>query len=150
MRYVGQSWELVVPVASGVDSMRDVERAFPAAHSKRYGHGTDAPAEVVTVRVTATQCTAKPDLRAAAHDGADSAVPAAAPARARPVFFGGAWRDTAVLARPALAAGACVPGPALVEEMGAVTVVPPGWRLEVGAVGELHLRCGRPLTRSPP
>ena len=142
MRYVGQSWELVVPVASGVDSMRDVERAFHAAHSKRYGHGADAPAEVVTVRVTATQRTAKPDLRVAARDRADSAAPA------RPVFFDGAWRDTAALARPALAAGADVPGPALVEEMGAVTVAPPGWRLEVGAIGELHLRRERrPLTR---
>ena len=30
-------------------------------------------------------------------------------------------------------------GPAIVEEMGAVTVVPPGWRLEVGRLGELHL-----------
>jgi N-methylhydantoinase A len=30
-------------------------------------------------------------------------------------------------------------GPAIVEEMGAVTVVPPGWRAELGRVGELHL-----------
>ena len=27
----------------------------------------------------------------------------------------------------------------IVEEMGAVTVVPPGWRLEVGRLGELNL-----------
>ena len=134
MRYVGQSWELVVSIGPEVDSMRDAELAFHAAHAKRYGHGADAPAEVVTVRVTAIARTAKPALPSPAHDGAESDV------RTRPVHFDGAWSDTAVLARPALAAGAAVEGPALVEEMGSVTVVPPGWRLEVGAIGEFHLR----------
>ena len=134
MRYVGQSWELVVPIACDVDSMRGAELAFHAAHAKRYGHGADAPAEMVTVRVTAAARTTKPVLRSPAHDGADDG------ARTRPVFFSGAWSDTAVLARSALAAGAAVEGPALVEEMGSVTVMPPGWRLEIGAIGELHLR----------
>ena len=134
MRYVGQSWELVVSIASEVDSMRAAELAFHAAHAKRYGHGPDAPAEVVTVRVTAVARTAKPALPRPAHDIADAGI------RTRPVHFDGAWSDTAVLARPALAAGAAVSGPALVEEMGSVTVVPPDWRLEVGAIGEFHLR----------
>ena len=134
MRYVGQSWELVVPIAREVDSMREAELAFRAAHAKRYGHGADAPAEVVTVRVTAAARTTKPALRSPAHAGAGSG------ARTRAVFFDGAWSDTVVLARPALAAGSVVEGPALVEEMGSVTVVPPGWRLEVGAIGEFHLR----------
>ncbi len=164
MRYVGQSWELGVPIAPGTDSMRAAELAFHAAHAKRYGHGADAPAEVVTIRVTATAPTVKPALRGPAGvgggdgarvgvgDGAagggasagngdedrDGAQPGAG-ARTRPVFFGGTWWDTAVLARAALAAGAVVEGPALVEEMGSVTVAPPGWRLEVGTVGELHL-----------
>ena len=139
MRYVGQSWELVVPIAPEVDSMRDAELAFHATHGKRYGHGADAPAEVVTVRVTATARTAKPDLRTPAPDGADTDH------RTRQVFFEGEWSDTAVLARRALADGAAVEGPALIEEMGSVTVLPPGWRLEVGAVGEFHLRRKRSL-----
>ena len=134
MRYVGQSWELVVSIGPEVDSMRDAELAFHAAHAKRYGHGADAPAEVVTVRVTAIARTAKPALPSPAHDGADAGI------RTRPVYFDGAWSDTAVLARPEVGAGAAVDGPALVEEMGSVTVVPPGWRLVVGAIGEFHLR----------
>ena len=137
MRYVGQSWELVVPVAPEVGSMRDAELAFHAAHAKRYGHGADAPAEIVTVRVTATSRTAKPALRGPAHDGRDCE------AATRPVFFDGAWCDTRVVLRTSLTAGAGVEGPALVEEMGAVTVVPPGWRMEVGADDEFHLRRDR-------
>ena len=134
MRYVGQSWELVVSIGPGVNSMRDAELAFHAAHAKRYGHGADAPAEVVTVRVTAIARTAKPALPSPAHNGAGAGI------RTRPVYFDGAWSDTVVLARPQLTAGAAAEGPALVEEMGSVTVVPPGWRLEVGAIGEFHLR----------
>ena len=134
MRYVGQSWELVVSIGTGMDSMRDAELAFHAAHAKRYGHGADAPAEVVTVRVTAIARTAKPALPSPARDGADDGI------RTRPVYFDGAWSDTAVLARPELTAGAALDGPALVEEMGSVTVVPPGWRLGVGAIGEFHLQ----------
>ena len=134
MRYVGQSWELVVPIAPDVDSIREAELVFHAAHAKRYGHGADAPAEVVTVRVIATAATAKPALRSPAHDGAD------ADTQTRPVFFDGAWSDTAVITRSALAAGFGIRGPALVEEMGSVTVIPPGWRIEVGTIGEFHLR----------
>ena len=44
-----------------------------------------------------------------------------------------------VYLRDKLPRAARLPGPAIVEEMGAVTVVPPGWRLEVGRLGELHL-----------
>ena len=143
MRYVGQSWELVVSIASEVDSMRAAELAFHAAHAKRYGHGADAPAEVVTVRVTAIARTAKPALPGPAPGSAEAGT------RTRPVYFDGAWSDTAVLARPEIAAGAAVEGPALVEEMGSVTVIPPGWRLEVGAIGEFHLRRERDLESTP-
>ena len=137
MRYVGQSWELVVSIAPEVDSMRQAEGTFHAAHAKRYGHAADAPAEVVTVRVTAVARTAKPTRQCPAPGGTDTRI------RTRRVFFDGAWSDTAVLARPELAAGATVEGPALVEEMGSVTVVPPGWRLGVGAIGEFRLRRAR-------
>ena len=143
MRYVGQSWELVVSIGQEVGSMRDAELAFHAAHAKRYGHGADAPAEVVTVRVTAIARTGKPTLPGPGPCGDEVVI------RTRPAFFEGAWSDTALLARPALAAGAAVKGPALVEEMGSVTVVPPGWRLEIGAIGEFHLRRERDPESTP-
>jgi N-methylhydantoinase A len=39
-----------------------------------------------------------------------------------------------------LARGVEVSGPAIVEEMGATTVIPPGWTAIVGEWGELLLR----------
>ena len=47
------------------------------------------------------------------------------------MFFGGRFLDTPVLARSRLPAGAPQAGPAIVEEEGATTVAPPGWRLRV-------------------
>ena len=96
-------------------------------------NGADTPAEIITVRVTTTSRTAKPALRGPAHDGRGCE------AATRPVFFDGAWRDTSVVLRTPLTAGVGVEGPALVEEMESVTVVPPSRRMEVGADGEFHL-----------
>jgi N-methylhydantoinase A/oxoprolinase/acetone carboxylase beta subunit len=44
-----------------------------------------------------------------------------------------------VYARERLPRGARLQGPAIVEEMGALTVLPQGWRLQVGRLGELML-----------
>ena len=57
----------------------------------------------------------------------------------RPACFSGKIGNVPVYLRDKLPRAARLPGPAIVEEMGAVTVVPPGWRLEVGRLGELHL-----------
>ena len=51
------------------------------------------------------------------------------------------WKgpDTPVYARELLPAATTVQGPAIIEEMGSVTVVPPQWSFEVGSIGELLL-----------
>ena len=133
MRYIGQSWELEVALDDGVDSMQAVDFAFQRAHAKRYGHSADDPAEVVTVRVTAIGGMDKPVFESPQARQSTGA-------RCRVVRFDGEPRSTAVFGRDALAPGEKFEGPALVEEMGSITVVPPHWHLEVGALGELHLR----------
>ena len=55
-----------------------------------------------------------------------------------------AWRQTALHQREALAVGAVVPGPAVIAERNATTVVEPGWQAQVGADGALTLRRVRP------
>jgi N-methylhydantoinase A len=44
-----------------------------------------------------------------------------------------------VYERERLPGGVAVDGPAVVEEMGATTVIPPGWTGTVGVWGELTL-----------
>ena len=58
------------------------------------------------------------------------------------VFFGGWLFDTPVLERGRLPAGASHVGPAIVEEEGATTVVPPEWRFRVLDSGDLLMERG--------
>jgi len=47
---------------------------------------------------------------------------------------------TAIYDREALRAGHSLAGPAIVVQLDATTVVPPGWAGEVAAAGHIHLR----------
>ena len=135
MRYVGQSWELLVRVPAGVDSMAGLEAAFRAAHERRYGHASDGAAEIVNFRLTAVGAVPKPSPVPYAVAGAL----AEARRTERPVRFGGEPVRVPVYARERLPGGVAVPGPAVVEEMGATTVIPPGWTGAVGTWGEITL-----------
>jgi N-methylhydantoinase A len=135
MRYVGQSWELVVRWPAEAGSMASLEAAFHAAHERRYGHASGGPAEIVTLRLAAVGAVRKPAPRPWTAMGS----PEAARRGERRAWFDGAVAPVPVLDRARLPAGAAVAGPAIVEEMGATTVVPPGWGATVGAWGELVL-----------
>jgi N-methylhydantoinase A len=135
MRYVGQSWELLVPVPASLGAMVDLEAAFHQAHERRYGHASHGAAEIVNFRLTATGAVPKP----APARWARSGTLAAALRTERSVQFGGMAIRVPVYARERLPGGAAVDGPALVEEMGATTVIPPGWRGTIGEWGELTL-----------
>ena len=135
MRYVGQAWELLVRVPDDVDTMEALEEAFHAGHTRRYGHRNESAVEIVNFRLTAVGATAKPALpRPRAADSLDEAR-----RTARPVHFDGAFVTTPIYERDRLGRGVSLSGPAIVEEMGATTVVPPGWTGSVGAWGELIL-----------
>ncbi|WP_207400266.1 hypothetical protein, partial [Actinomadura fibrosa] len=67
------------------------------------------------------------------------------PAGHRPVLLPAGRFDAAVLARDALRHGDALAGPLIVEQDDTTVLVPPGWSLEVGAAGDLHLhRSPRP------
>jgi len=128
LRYKGQSFELTVPVTSfDVGEMVD---AFHAAHDKRYGYARpDAPVELVNLRLTARGLRPRPVDEplppAPSRDAKDAMV-----GRTR-VRFGGAWHDAPVYERSWLLPGHVIPGPALIAQEDATTVVPPGWRGKV-------------------
>jgi N-methylhydantoinase A len=138
MRYAGQSWELLVRVPEEADSMKALEEAFHRGHERRYGHRNDGAVEIVNFRLTAVGGTPKPSLPRP-PDG-DSVVEARR--TERPVYFDGTFVTSPVYERDRLARGACLTGPAIVEEMGATTVVPPLWSATVGTRGELILERG--------
>jgi N-methylhydantoinase A len=136
MRYVGQAFELSVPVHDGWTSMADVDAAFYAAHEQRYAHAVEDPVEIVSFRLSAYGLTTKPALPA--QPGGTASLEAAR-LGVRPVFFDDAFADTPVFARERLPAAARLRGPALVDEPGTTTLVPPGFRAAVGQLGVLVL-----------
>jgi N-methylhydantoinase A len=138
LRYRSQAFELNLPVgdeASG-DSLAALEAAFHREHLAMYGHADEtASIELVNARLSAYGVVAKP--AAAHHEGGGGTLDAALIER-RPVRFDGVTLDCPVWERERLTAGAEVSGPAIVEEFGATTVVPPGWRGATDAHGNLR------------
>jgi N-methylhydantoinase A len=134
LRYRGQAFELNVPIPDAI-VVESIEADFHRQHRATYGHASpDGAVELVNARLVAYGIVDKP--AAEPHRGhADSEARSGS---RRPVWFGGAPCDCPVWEREQLAAGATVDGPAIVEEFGATTVVPPGWSGAVDAHGNLH------------
>jgi N-methylhydantoinase A len=139
LRYVGQSYELEVPLPATVDgpALAAAVAAFHEAHQRVYGHAQpQAPVEFVNLRT----------LHAAALPPVDEAVAAGAgrpgPAARRRCYFPQAngFVETAVLDRAALARGQVLAGPAVIHQPDATTVVPPGYACRVDALGNLVLQ----------
>jgi N-methylhydantoinase A len=126
-----------VPVAIDVASIEQIERAFSEVYAARYGAATGAMIEIVSYRLAAWGLSDKPKLPAI--DRADRSLDAAA-CGSRTVVFDGNELQVTLFDRDRLPCGQPVNGPALIEEGGSTTVVPPGWSAELDPVGCLILR----------
>jgi N-methylhydantoinase A len=142
LRYAGQSFEINVPMPAGSPDPAALVADFHARHEQRYGHAHPAePVEVVNLRVRAVGATPPPVFEPLPTAGPD---PSAARLGQQPVWFetpsGGLEAPGASLYdREALRAGDCVPGPAILFQLDATTVIPPGWQGQVDRFGNLLL-----------
>jgi len=132
MRYAEQGFEL--PIAW--QKLSELGAAFTAAHLALYGF--DLPGidiEIVTLRVTAT----------GALHGAAQASPVAGEAGAarlgtQRIRLPGGDVQAPIFDRAQLGAGARFVGPAIVSQLDATTLIPPGWEAEIEASGAMILR----------
>jgi N-methylhydantoinase A/oxoprolinase/acetone carboxylase beta subunit len=139
MRYVGQAYELEVPIAAPVDTaaMPAVLAAFHAVHERVYGYArTQQPVEFVNFRAVHTFPLPRPAITptARAHGTVDDAR-----LGTRRAYFDG-FVMTPIYERARLPLGARVAGPAIVEQTDTTTVIPPGVSARVDETGTLHLR----------
>ena len=139
LRYHGQAFELNVAVGesgtTGLD-LEAIEAAFHQQHLRAYGHSSPgATVELVNARVTAYGLVPRPS-GARYHTAGDSLDGALVERRA--VWFDGKPHDCPVWERERLPERAALAGPAIVEEFGATTIVPPGWRGTVDEHGNLR------------
>jgi N-methylhydantoinase A len=135
MRYAGQSYELNVPYAGNFIS------AFHRAHEKRYGYFDRARAcEVVNIRARFTGRTPKPALPKLRIGGPNAAPALVSKSQA---LFHGHRKITPIYDRSRLRAGNRIPGPAIVTEYSATSLIPPEWACRVDRNGNLILELRR-------
>ena len=134
MRYVGQSYTLAVPCDPETAELAGLRREFGTRHARTFGHDDAASdAEIVNIRLVSRGLADRPALAFGPERDGDPLI------ERRPVWFDG-WVDCPVYDRAAMPAGHAFAGPAIVEEAGGTSVVPPGWRVTVHDSGSLDCR----------
>jgi N-methylhydantoinase A len=141
MRYVGQAYELEVPVQVPVTPERvgEIVAAFHTVHERVYGYArAQQPAEFVNFRAVHTFPLPAPRVRSAAHG---SCTIDEARIGQRPVYFApGGFVRTAIYDRARLSSGDAVDGPAIIEQMDTTTVIAPGYTATVDPASNLRIR----------
>jgi N-methylhydantoinase A len=146
LRYVGQGYELRVPVPAGkVDdaALEQVWRAFHQLHEQEYGHFfADSPIEIVNIRLTGVGKMPKiANPPAPAGESLDSALVKSANSVFR--IDGTLQRlETKFYNRAKLPAATPIAGPAIILQKDTTTVVPPGWTATLDAAANLILTKG--------
>jgi 5-oxoprolinase (ATP-hydrolysing) len=132
VRYEGSDSALVVPFGD----LATIKAGFEAAYRQRFAflmQGKRLVVEAVSVEaVVAGDAPAEPR-----HDTFEPReVPRRETVR---MYSGGQWHDAALVVREDLRPGDVMPGPAIIAEKNATTVVEPGWEAELTALDHLVL-----------
>lgn len=140
MRYVGQAYEINVPLSEEIDAAADpltaLRSAFDAEHERLYGQCSPSePVEIVNHRVGAIGSVRKARLSTLAPRDSGTATPR----NHRRALFNleDGWQDCPVFNRERLHPGDRVIGPAFVEDNGSSFVLFPWHRLHVDALGNV-------------
>ena len=126
LRYIGQGYELEVPVGSGeIDArkLKNTVRIFNEQHEKSYGFSApEEPVEVVNIRIACIGLLPKPELK---RETAGAADPQPAKKDTREVYLKGEMHLTDIYDRSRLHPGAVVKGPAIIEQKDSTTLLFP-------------------------
>ena len=143
MRLVGQFHQITVPLPDGgIEAARlpDIRAGFVETYQRLYTRVVEgAEIELLSLRVRVLgpepEITVSGAVGAAVGDGA-------ALKGSRRAWFDGAFHDAPVYDRYRLKPGDSVPGPAIIEEREATTIIAPGDTLAVDAVMNLRIAVG--------
>jgi N-methylhydantoinase A len=140
-RYSGQEYTIGVPLADGAIDDRallELRSRFHMLHEQTYGHSSPGePVEAVNVRVVAVGRLPEIELPELAAGGVDP--PGHARVEVMQTCFDPAdgYVDCEVWSRTELRATNILAGPAIVADIGATTVIPPGFSCTVDRRGQL-------------
>ncbi|QDQ95542.1 hydantoinase/oxoprolinase family protein [Rhodococcus sp. WB9] len=141
LRYLGQAFEVRVPVGEGPvtqELMDEAAERFHQAHQELYGYDFRGDphqhVEWVNLRVSGIGPIKRPTLNEiAAGAGAESAVTGT-----RPAYFD-EWVTTQVYDRARLGAGDVLEGPAVIEEFSSTIPVHPGFQARIDTFGNIRI-----------
>jgi N-methylhydantoinase A len=137
LRYRHQGFELTVPWPERDLAIEPLLARFHERHRQLYTYALpEAPVEIVTLRVAAAGRVRRFRLPSLERRGSARGRPS----RRRVFFASTGWRICPCVERDQLGAGAVVTGPAIVEQLDATTVIPPGQRATVDRAGNLVIR----------
>jgi N-methylhydantoinase A len=146
LRYEGQNHEVGVALDGPDMAFEAVLARFADAHERSYGYAVHGRGvELVNLRLQAVGRI--PPVPDAPQRPRGAALPA--PRGIRQVRFRAGTRATPIYDRDTLPPGLPLPGPAIIAEMSATTVLPPGPVAEVDAHGNLILRLPPRRTSRP-
>jgi N-methylhydantoinase A len=138
MRYLGQSFEIEVPlqmdwIASG-DSER-IAAAFHAEHDRIYGHSApETPVHMVSLRMVVVGASPQPQFPAQPRRTSPPQ-----PIKQIDVFLDGAWRTVPLYWRADLGHGHTLASPCVVAQEDTTICVPEGFTGTVDAYGNILL-----------
>ena len=145
VRYEGSDAALIVPFPTPSPdgggpgwgpAVAGIAASFEAAYRQRFAflmQGKGLVVEAVSVEAVVAGDAPAEALRAV-H--ATREVPRRETVR---MYSGGQWHDAALVVREDLRPGDLIPGPAIIAEKNATTVVEPGWQAELTALDHLML-----------
>jgi N-methylhydantoinase A len=137
MQYPKTAVELTIAIPPATAKRGDpseLAELFHIEHERLYGFRDQAsPVYFTTVRLTVSM--AAPALRLPERTGNGPA----APVGHRPMIWRGERIEAEVFTADSLAAGAELPGPAIVEMTDSTVLAPPGWTLACDSIGSMHL-----------
>ena len=143
MRYAGQGGELAVtwPAQDQMggggspEILRAARSAFAEAHRRLNGFVLESPVELVTLRVEADG-----SIPAPARPAQPPGTGAAAAGNQEAWQGDGSPVSAAIYHRADLGRGDRLAGPAIITQLDATTLLPPGWTAEVTGSGALLLQ----------
>lgn len=139
LRYVGQNFELTLPITRAeleTSGIAKFSARFHLAHDTAYGFSSSGETiEVVNLRVTATGELDKPPIPRLPVAASGPRTPV--PASTRNALFDGHWLATPVYRREDLDIDLTLTGPAIIEQLDTTSVVHPGDQATVDPWGNL-------------
>jgi N-methylhydantoinase A len=144
VRYLGEGHEVHVEIPAGLSGQAMLDfmwEEFHKVHDRTFGfnYRGQQDVELVNLRVRAVGKQSRPQIKAI-----ESKHSAAAPFGKRKVYWRATgWIDVPLFRRAELALDQHIAGPAIVEEYGSTTVMPPTWSLHTDRFRNLILVSGR-------